>query len=199
MTRSKPAHDLALIAVFAGVMAALGIVPAFNVPGVPVPITLQSMGVVLAGAVLGMRRGFLSITLFLVLVAIGLPLLAGGRGGLAVFTTPSAGFLLIWPFAAALVGWLTFKRGAPYEIRWGIPINVVGGMVLMYLGGWVGLVLIGHLSFWAAITATAWFLPGDAVKMVVAALVARAVHKAMPDLLPARATAAVEDAVRADA
>jgi biotin transport system substrate-specific component len=180
----RPARDLALVAVFVGVIAALGLVPGLQVPGFAVPITLQSMGVVLAGAVLGGRRGFLSVVLFLGLVALGLPLLAGGRGGLSWFASPSAGFLYVWPFVALLVGWLTYRMGAPYKLRWGIPINVLGGMVLMYLGGVAGLMVFGKLGFSAAFAALAIYLPGDAVKMVVAALVARGVHAAMPDLLP---------------
>ena len=81
-------RDLALVATFAGVVAALGLVPAFTPPGFTVPITAQSLGVMLAGAILGARRGFLSLALLLVLVAVGLPLLAGGRGGLGVFADP---------------------------------------------------------------------------------------------------------------
>ena len=77
--------DLAYIALFAAITAVLGLLPAIPVPAVPVPITAQTLGVMLAGAVLGARRGFLALLLFLVLVAVGLPVLAGGRGGLAVF------------------------------------------------------------------------------------------------------------------
>lgn len=185
----RPARDLALVAVFAGVIAALGLVPAVFIPGFPAPITLQSMGVVLAGAVLGGRRGFLSVVLFLGLVALGLPLLAGGRGGLAVFTSPSAGFLFAFPIAALLVGWLTYRYSAPYKLRWGIPVNVIGGMVMLYLGGVAGLMTFGKLSFDAAFAALVIFIPGDLVKMVVAALVARGVHAALPDLLPPARTA----------
>ena len=184
----RPARDLALVAVFAGVIAALGLVPAVFVPGFPAPITLQSMGVVLAGAVLGARRGFLSVVLFLALVAIGLPLLSGGRGGFAVFTTPYAGFLWAFPFAALVVGWLTERRGAPYEVRWGIPFNIVGSLVL-YAGGWLSLMTLGGNAPVAALALLVIYIPGDLVKMVVAALVARGVHAALPDLLPPRRTA----------
>ena len=111
---SSPARDAALIAVFAGFVAALGVVPAFQPPGFSVPITAQSLGVMLAGAILGARRGFAALALFLVLVAVGLPLLAGGRGGLGVFFTPSVGFLLAWPLTAYVIGWLT-ERGARSE------------------------------------------------------------------------------------
>src|SRR5665811_955470 len=93
----SPARDLALIATFAGFIAALGLVPAFYPFGTAVPITTQSLGVMLAGSVIGSRRGFASLALFLALVALGLPLLAGGRGGLGVFVGPSMGFLLAYP------------------------------------------------------------------------------------------------------
>lgn len=193
MSRPSSARDVALVAVYAGVIAALGIVPAISLPGFPVPITLQSLGVVLAGAVLGSRRGFASVVLFLALVALGLPLLAGGRGGLAVFATASVGFLLAWPFAAAVVGWLTERRGAPYQVRWGIPINIAGGIVLMYVGGWAGMVAVGGLTLPAAVAATAIFVPGDLLKMIAAAFIARAVHTAQPQLLPARSLGPVLD------
>ena len=114
MASSRPsslARDAALIAVFAGFVAALGVVPAFHPPGFSVPITAQSLGVMLAGAILGGRRGFAALVLFLALVAIGLPLLAGGRGGLGVFASPSVGFLLAWPVAAFVVGWLIERGG----------------------------------------------------------------------------------------
>ena len=86
------ARDLALIAVFVGVTAALGLIP--PVPVGPVPITAQSMGMVLCGAVLGPKRGGLSMALFMLLVGVGLPLLAGGRGGIGILLGPSVGFFV---------------------------------------------------------------------------------------------------------
>ena len=75
---SARARDLAVVATFAGFIAALGLVPAFAPFGFPVPITLQSFGIMLTGAVLGARRGASAVLLFLALVALGLPLLSGG-------------------------------------------------------------------------------------------------------------------------
>ena len=182
-----PTRDLALIAVFAGVVAALGLVPAFTPPGFSVPITAQSLGVMLAGAVLGARRGALSLVLLLVLVAVGLPLLAGGRGGLGQFVGPSGGFLVGWPVAAFVTGWLTERGGAPYKLVWGFMANVVGGIVVLYLFGIVGLAISLHLSLAAATTACWIYIPGDLVKAVLAALVARGVHAAYPGLIRTRA------------
>ena len=187
-------RDLALIATFAGVVAALGLVPAFVPPGFTVPVTAQSLGVMLAGAILGARRGFLAVALLLVLVAVGLPLLAGGRGGLGVFATPSVGFLLGWPVAAFVVGWLTERGGPTYRLAWGIVANIIGGIVVLYAFGIVGMVAVLHIGLWHAVVLNGWFLAGDLVKAVLTAVIARGVHAAYPGLLgeprrSARATA----------
>jgi biotin transport system substrate-specific component len=181
--RRSSSRDLALIATFTGVVAALGLVPVFLPPGFSVPITAQSLGVMLAGAILGARRGFLSLALLLVLVAVGLPLLAGPRGGLGVFAGPSVGFLLGWPVAAYVVGWLTERGGTPYRLAWGVVANVVGGIVVLYACGIAGLALVTGMSVQAATVASWVFIPGDLVKAVIAAVVARGVHAAYPGLL----------------
>lgn len=180
-------RDLALVAMFAGVVAALGLVPAFTPPGFSVPITAQSLGVMLAGAILGGRRGALALVLFLALVAVGLPLLAGGRGGLGVFAGPSAGFLVGYPVAAYVVGWLSERAGPTYKLHWGIVANVVGGVVVLYVFGIVGMAAVLGITPWAATVASWIYLPGDLVKVVVAAVVARGVHAAYPGLLGERA------------
>jgi biotin transport system substrate-specific component len=186
--QSSPARNAALVAVFAGFVAALGLIPAFTPPGFSVPITAQSLGVMLAGAILGARRGFASVALFLVLVAVGLPLLAGGRGGLGVFFSPSVGFLLAWPVAAFVVGWLTERGGAPYRLTWGVVANVVGGIVVLYAAGIAGIAAVAGISVWAATVSTWIFIPGDLVKAVLAAVIARGVHSAYPGLIATRRT-----------
>lgn len=179
-------RDIPLIAIFAGVVAALGLFPAISAFGGAVPITAQSLGVMLAGAILGPRRGALALVVFLVLVAIGLPLLAGGRGGLGVLAGPSVGYLVGWPVAAFAVGALTYVFGAPYRLVWGIVASVVGGVVVLHVLGIIGLVLRADLSVGDAIAADLVFVPGDLVKAVVCAVVARGVHAAYPGLLPQR-------------
>lgn len=179
-------RDIPLIAIFAGVVAALGLFPAISAFGGAVPITAQSLGVMLAGAILGPRRGALALVVFLALVAIGLPLLAGGRGGLGVFAGPSVGYLIGFPVAAFAVGALTYAFGAPYRLAWGIVASVIGGVVVLNVLGIAGLVLRADLSVGDAVAAALVFVPGDVVKAVVCALVARGVHAAYPGLLPQR-------------
>jgi biotin transport system substrate-specific component len=186
MVSRSSSRDLALVATFAAVVAALGVLPGVYPFGIPVPVTAQSLGVMLAGAVLGARRGFLASVLLLVLVAIGLPLLAGGRGGLGVFASPSVGFLLGWPVAAFVIGWLTERGGAPYRLVWGVAANVTGGILVLYALGTLGMMWRLHLGVGAALALNGWYVVGDAVKVVVAALVARGVHAAYPGLLDRR-------------
>jgi biotin transport system substrate-specific component len=97
--------NIAYVALFAALIAVLGLVPKIDLVA-GVPITAQSLGVMLCGTVLGARRGALAVLLFVGLVAVGLPLLAGGRGGIGLFAGPSAGFLIGFPVAAFVAGWV---------------------------------------------------------------------------------------------
>jgi biotin transport system substrate-specific component len=180
------AAGIAMTATFVGVIAAMGLVPALSLPGFNVPITIQSMGVMLAGSILGRWRGAAAVTIFLILVALGLPLLSGGRGGLAVFFGPSVGFLLGFPVAAFVIGWLSERLSTPRSLARCIAINVLGGIVVLYAFGAVGVALVTNVSLGAAVVANWVFLPGDLVKAVAAAVIARGVHQAMPGLLPSR-------------
>lgn len=167
-------------------MAALGLVPAFFPFGSAVPITAQSLGVMLAGAILGARRGGLSLVVFVVLVAAGLPLLAGGVGGLGMFATPRAGFLVGFPVAAYVVGLVTERAGSPYTLPRGFLANVLGGVVVLYVFGILGIMAVARVGLDTATTSVAIFIPGDLVKALVAALVARGVHAGYPGLLTRR-------------
>ena len=185
--RRMTSRDLALVATFTGLVAALGLVPAVYPAGIPVPITAQTLGVMLAGAVIGRWRGAASLVLLLALVAIGLPLLAGGRGGLSAFAGPSVGYLVGFPFGAWVIGWLTERGGAPYRLVWGLVANLVGGIVVVYAFGILGTAWRAHLSIEAATVSAGWYVVGDVAKAVIAALVARGVHAAYPGLLRERA------------
>jgi biotin transport system substrate-specific component len=180
------AAGLAMTATFVGVIAALGLVPAFTPPGSAVPITIQTLGVMLAGAVLGRWRGTAAVLIFLLLVAVGLPLLSGGRGGLGVFFRPSVGFLIGFPFTAFIIGWFSERLSTPRSLWRQIAVNIIGGIVVLYAFGTVGVALVTHVSLGTALLANWIFLPGDLAKAVLAAIVARAVHQALPGLLPTR-------------
>jgi biotin transport system substrate-specific component len=179
-------RDLAQVATGAGLIAVLGLPGAISVLGSAVPITLQTLVVMLVGSLLGARRGALAVLTLLVLVAAGLPLLAGGRGGLGVFAGPSAGYLVGWVLGAWVIGRLV-ERGRP-GYRWGrgLVANLVGGIAVVYAVGvpvqaWRTGVPLPETAVLAAA-----FLPGDLVKAVLATGVAASVHRALPDLLVGR-------------
>jgi biotin transport system substrate-specific component len=176
------ARDLALVSSFAAFIAVLGLPGSIQLFGNAVPITLQTLGVMLAGSILGWKRGALSVLVLLVLVAAGLPLLSGGRGGLAVFFGPSAGYLIGWVFGAAVIGWLVQRRLPAYPIWWGGLANVLGGIGAVYLVGIPAQAVVTGTSVLVATGSSMAFLPGDATKVVIATAVASAVHRGYPGI-----------------
>lgn len=184
-TRRMSARDLALIASFAALIVALGIPGAIDPIGSGVPITLQSLGVMLAGSLLGARRGAAAVAVVVALTAIGLPVLAGGRGGLGVFASPTVGFLLGYVVAAAVIGVIMSRRRT--NSAWVTSFAVVlGGVVVLHACGIAGMMWRAQLSLSQAFAADLVFVPGDLVKAVIAVVVTLAVQRAFPELLPAR-------------
>ena len=184
-------RDLAYVALFAAITAVLGLLPPVYPLGSAVPITAQTLGVMLAGSVLGARRGGLALLVFLAVVAVGMPVLSGGRGGLAVFAGPSAGFLLSWPVAAFVTGWLTELTWRRFNLAWAMVANLVGGIAVIYAIGIPFASLYGDVPLSAAALSALAFVPGDLVKAVAASVVAVAVRRAYPVIeMPARRPAA---------
>ncbi len=97
-------RDLVLAALFTAIIIVLGLIPPVPLAFLPVPITAQSMGVMLAGCIIGAKRGALAYVFLVILVAVGLPVLSGGRGGLAVLTGPTAGYILGWIVGSFVTG-----------------------------------------------------------------------------------------------
>lgn len=171
-------RDLTYIALFAALVAALGLFPQITVAAVP--ITAQTLGVMLAGAVLGARRAGLALLVFVVLVAVGMPVLSGGRGGLGVLVGPSGGFVLSWPVAAFVVGWLTERWWHVYTVPRGVAANIVGGILVVYAVGIPYWAVMGELGLVGATTSSLMFVPGDLLKAVLAAMAAVGVRRAYP-------------------
>lgn len=185
--RRHTARDLAQIAVFAGLVAALGLVGAIPTGNLGVPITLQTLGVMLAGAVLGARRGAAAVGVFLVLVACGLPVLSGGRGGIQYLSTaPSSGYAWGFLLGAFVTGLLTQRILPRYPLWLGILVTALGGVVAVYAVGVSWFCVVTGTPLWTGLAGTGVYLPGDAVKVVVAAVLARQVHRAYPALLADR-------------
>lgn len=187
-TSRSAGPQLARIAVMTALIAVLGVMPGIPVPGIAVPITLQTLGVMLAGLVLGPWAGAASVLLLHVLVAMGLPLLAGGKGGLGVFAGPTVGYLIGWVFGAFVVG-LVFRALRGRTDRTGrlalaaAVACVLGGIVVIYAFGIPGVSLITGVPLDAAALGNVAFLPGDALKAALATLLVVGLAKAYPRAL----------------
>lgn len=149
-------------------------------PYTPVPITLQTLGVLLAGAALGSKRGALAMLLYVGMGSVYLPFFAGGVGG---FPLISGGYLVSYPIAAFVVG-LLCERGLDRSLLTSI-LAMLPGSIIIYLVGatWLGFALHQGADVAIALGVTP-FLIGDLLKMVVAALllpiawvVVRRVHR----------------------
>jgi biotin transporter BioY len=132
-----------------------------------VPITGQTFAVLLIGAVLGSRRGALSILLYLGWGAMGLPVFSGGGGGIATLAGPTGGYLAGFVPAAFLVGWLC-ERGWDRSL-WTAGLAMVLGNIVIYF---FGLLWLAGFVGWDQVVALglAPFILGDVLKIILAAL-----------------------------
>lgn len=179
-------RDVVFIALFAALIAALGLIPKLTL-AFGVPVTAQSLGVMLCGTILGARRGALAVLLFLLLVLVGLPLLAGGRGGIGLLATPSVGFLVGWPVAAFVTG-LIFERFRQVPaLLLAALASLIGCVVILYAFGIVGMALNLDKSITDSAKLVLAFIPGDIVKAVVAGVVTAALLSARPQGVLSRA------------
>ena len=183
--RRSVTTDLALIAGFAALISACAYIGAIPTGGAGVPITLQTFGVMLAGCVLGPVRGFLAVSLYLLLGAIGLPVFAEHSSGLAVFTGVSAGYLIAFPFAAALGGFLVKYVARENRTRaiWVFFCSLAGSVLVIHPLGILGMKLYLDVSWHQAFLYDTPFWIGDLLKTTLVALVAAEVHRAFPQLL----------------
>lgn len=185
---SLDAMDLAYVAVFAALLAALSMVPL--VWGPIVPTTLQTLGVALCGLCLGPWRGAAAAGLYVLMGAVGLPVLAEGASGIAILLGPTGGYLLSFPVAALATGFVAraiVRRGlSPLTPLWLLlTLLAVRYLVIMPMGV-LGLMRALEMDFRTAFAIDVPFWLGDLVKSVIAALLATAVHKAFPRLLGRR-------------
>jgi biotin transport system substrate-specific component len=161
--------EMTFVALFAAIMIVLGFLPPIVLPFTPVPITAQTLGVMLAGVVLGARLGGMSMIVFLLVIAAGVPGLAGGRGGAGVFVGPSAGYILSWPLSAFLIGLLIEKARQPLQVWKVFLYNFVAGIVFVYLCGIPVVAFVMDISLGTAAVSGLAYLPGDLIKAVIAA------------------------------
>ena len=137
------------------------------IPGTPVPLTAQNFAVLLVGLALGSRRGFVALALYLAEGAAGLPVFSpAGAIGIAHFIGPTGGYLLSYPFVAALTGYI-FEQGKPTFAR--AAWAAVAGEILLFTCGLSQLYLLTHSLVTAISYGLYWFIFAEVVKVMLAA------------------------------
>ncbi len=169
-----PVRQLQLI-VYASLMAALTAVGAYiHIPIGPVPIVLQNMFVLLAGMLLGSRWAVASMGIYLLVGAIGLPVFAGAKGGLAHFLGPTGGYLIGFVVAAFLTGAVAERSHRHAVVD---ALAVAAGSLAIYLIGVPWLKAVTGMSWEKALmVGMVPFLAGDVIKATAAVLIARTVR-----------------------
>ena len=156
-------RDLTMIALFPAFMGATaGIsIPLFNLP----PITLQTFFVMLAGLVLGPKKAAISMIIYLIIGAIGVPVFSGFRGGLEVITGFSGGFLVGFVASAFFVGFMKTRIFINNEKAAIIPI-LLGATLIIYVFGAAYIAFLTKGSFWLILSGFYIYLVGDLVKIL---------------------------------
>lgn len=162
--RANPGRRAFGIALGALVVAAAA-QAAVPVPFSPVPMTLQPLAVLVVGGLLGAAGGAAALTAYLALGALGLPVFAGGSGGILHLLGPTGGYLLAFPAAAALTGALAGRGVAVLRVL----LACAAGMVVIHAGGVAQLALLGGDPAAAFRLGFVPFLTGDLVKVGLAA------------------------------
>src|SRR5881396_862750 len=164
----------ALAVALGAVLVALAAQVSIPLPGTPVPMTLQPMAVLLVGGLLGARLGALSMIAYLAMGAAGLPVFTPTVPlfGIARLIGPTGGYLLAYPVAAWVTGWLNQPDGvrgggAQHAAPLRVGMGVLAGLVLIHLGGLAQLAILTGSISGAARLATWPFLLGDVLKLVI--------------------------------
>jgi len=180
-TRSKSLDLAGQIAIVVAASLFVAVCARFSllIPGTPVPLSLQNFAVLLVGLSLGSRRGFIALGLYLAEGAAGLPVFSPvGAPGILRFAGPTAGYLIAYPFVAALAGYI-FERGKRTFAR-AISAALLGELLLFACGvSW--LYVLTHSLARAIAFGLYWFIFAEVMKVMFAAGIASTWRRFVPN------------------
>lgn len=172
-------QEMVKIALFTSLIAALGFV-SIPLPFSPVPITGQTLGIILAGLLLTPQGAGSAVALWAFMGTIGLPVFSGGRAGYQVLMGPSGGYILGFLACAVFIAFLRGKQ--PNLVRYAL-VSAIGSTVIIYAFGVLGLMLIVKLPLAAAFAnGVLPFLIGDTLKLIIAVATALQLKRSAPQL-----------------
>ena len=161
----------AAVVVGASLLVALCAHVTVPLPGTPVPLSLVNFGVLVVALLLGSRRGFAALALYLVEGASGLPVFTPSilHGGIAQILGPTGGYLMAYPFVAFAAGW-TYEHTSR-RFGWAV-LSGVAGEILLFIGGLTWLAALTHSVSTAIKYGLYWFVFAEIIKILMAAGVA---------------------------
>jgi len=172
MAQNFNIKEMARIALFAALisMLALVIIP---LPFSPVPVSGQSLGVMLAGLFLKPKAAVMSILIYIFMGVIGLPVFSGGTSGPGILLGPTGGYIWGFVIGVYLISLLIGKN--TYDtIFWQIAALITGGIIIIYVLGLIQYMIVTGTNFYQALTAAVIpFLPGDIFKVIIALIIKR--------------------------
>lgn len=178
--RSVEYAKQAAIVIAASLFVALCARVTVPLPFTPVPLTLQNFGVLTVGLLLGSRRGFAALSLYLVEGAFGLPVFSPSilGGGIAQILGPTGGFLMAYPLVAFVAGWI-YERSSEHSSRrfvWA-ALSSVAADVVLFAGGLSWLAVLTHSVSLALRYGLYWFVFAEVIKVLMAAALATRWHQ----------------------
>ncbi|MGT2930445.1 biotin transporter BioY [Streptococcus dentasini] len=168
--------DLVSIAMMTALLVVLSYIPGIPLGFIPVPIVLQNLGVMLAGSLLGGKKGSLSV-LLLFLVGLVIPVFSGLTTTVKVMIGPTAGYVLAWLFVPLLMDWGLSRLKRRRAVLTFVVIWLAGVLFVDVLGGLYLAFFTGAPLFTAVVTSSLAFIPGDTVKVFVATIANLRFHK----------------------
>jgi biotin transport system substrate-specific component len=157
---------LTLISLFTAlIVVATNVIPPIYI--FSIPVTLQTLMVMITGIMLTPKDAFIAVFLYLVIGAIGLPIFSGFSGGIAIFAGPTGGFLIAFPLSAFLISLL--KGNKPFWRL--VSVNIIFGSLLVYIIGGISISLVNKINYFNSLQSLLIFIPIDISKAIIAAFV----------------------------
>lgn len=173
----KSILDIVYIALFAAIISVCSLI---SIPIGAVPVTLQILGICLAAGFLGLAKGTTSVVIYILLGLIGIPVFAGGTSGFAKLASPTGGYIVGFIFTAIIIGLAVKLFGRKL---WVLIVSMVVGVLVCYAFGTAWFIILYNNSGKSMDLANALslcvtpFLPFDAVKIVISAVLVNRLHK----------------------
>jgi biotin transport system substrate-specific component len=174
--RGKEWAKQAAIVIAASLFVALCARVTVPLPFTPVPLTLQNFGVLAVGLLLGSRRGFAALSLYLIEGAFGMPVFSPSilGGGIAQILGPTGGFLMAYPLVAFVAGWIYEHTARRFG---GAALSALAAEVVLFAGGLSWLAVLTHSVSLALRYGLYWFVFAEVIKVLMAAALATRWHQ----------------------